>query len=85
MYETLVSIYYGKQRHNMVYRDYSDGINLLFVELYIDEDEKITVFEVKNFEAKPIELELIEEIRSKVDDEPDEEMSPEEFYIDFLD
>lgn len=49
VYETLVTIYYGKEKNSLIYRDYSDGINLLYIELYIDEMEKQILFQVNNF------------------------------------
>ena len=44
VYETLVTIYYGKNKESLVYRDYSDGINLLFLELFIDDEKKQLIF-----------------------------------------
>lgn len=38
VYETLVSIYYGNKKEYLLYKDYSDGVNLLFIELYRDDE-----------------------------------------------
>ena len=33
VYETLVDIFIGSKNYNCIYRDYSDGTNLLMIEL----------------------------------------------------
>ena len=38
VYETLVDIFLGPKNFNLLYRDYSDGTNLLLIEL-LTEDE----------------------------------------------
>lgn len=44
IYETVAAIYYGQKRESLIYRDYSDGINLLYIELYQDNEFKDVVF-----------------------------------------
>lgn len=65
IYETLASVIYGKDKHHLTYRDYSDGINLLFIELYSDEEERETIFQVSNFQPSLIDKSTVELLRKR--------------------
>lgn len=47
VYETLVDVFVGPKNFNLTYRDYSDGTNILFIEL-LSEDNR-AIFSVINY------------------------------------
>lgn len=72
----------------MVYKDFNDGLNLLYIELFIENEENENIFQVINFSPIKVKESLIKQLRVDADEEFVENNSEEtidDFYYDFLD
>lgn len=80
VYETLVDVFLGPKNFNLTYRDYSDGTNLLFIELLSEDNQK--VFSVVNYIPNTTPESLIKTLKEESGIKCDETL--EEFYYEIL-